>query len=145
MIYDYHVCTLHIAVTEFKNPINPVLSYLNYFKGGGTMLLIIFIVKFVLYLTLYLLYNIISMVFDFVVCFEVIPHSNAELLKWQHTTQRYVFLRTLLRQRLVTSYLPSIVTLDLYPTKKIWSNYYCFWNMIVILMLSSNFRNQASA
>ena len=81
MIYDYHVCTLHIAVTEFKNPINPVLSYLNYFKGGGTMLLIIFIAILVLYSTLCLLYNIISMVFDFVVCFKVIRHSNAELLK----------------------------------------------------------------
>ena len=59
------------------------------------------------------------MVFDFVVCFEAIPHSNAELLKVQHTTQRYIFLRTLLRQRLVTSYLASIVTLAFYPTKKI--------------------------
>ena len=27
MIYDYHVCTLHIAVTEFKNPINPRFKY----------------------------------------------------------------------------------------------------------------------
>ena len=53
------------------------------------------------------------MIFDFVVCFEAIPHSNAELLKVHFTKN------TFKTEIIGTSYLASIVTLDLYPTKKI--------------------------